>query len=396
MKKSLLVILALMMLGTFNANAQKLTSSKDKEEGFQFTTIKELPITGIRNQYRSSTCWAHSGIALMEAEALRIKGIKTDLSEMYVVSHSMMDRAEKYVRLHGNATFSPGGKCGDVLYCLKHYGFVTQDAMPGIRYGDTLPNHSELDAVAKAYVDAIAKGKFSHLSPVWKDGLQGIYDSYLGKCPETVNGMTPVEYAKSLGLDADNYITLTSFTHHPFYTAFGLEIEDNWRDLPYYNLPIDELIEVMNYAIDKGYTFQWSADVSETGFSRNGVAVVPDVKKAESLMGSDMAHWLGMSTSEKRSEMTSKPFPEMEITQEMRQEGFDNWETTDDHGLLIFGKAKDQNGKEYFMGKNSWGDAGAYHGIWYVSEAFARYKTMNIVLHKDALPKSIAKKLGVK
>jgi len=391
MKKQLILALALMM-GFLPVKAQ----DEKKEEGFQFITIKEIPITAVRDQHRSSTCWAHSGLALMEAEALRIKGVDVDLSEMYVVSHSMMDRAEKYVRLHGNASWAPGGKCGDVLYCLEHYGFVRQEDMPGNRYGGTLPNHTELDLVATGYVKALAKSDISKLSPVWKEGLQGIYDAYLGKYPEKVNGMTPLEYAKSLGLEADNYITLTSFTHHPFYEPFALEIEDNWRGCPYYNLPIDELMEVMQYAIDKGYTFQWSADVSEQGFTRDGIAVCPDAEKAVELSGSDMAHWLGMSAANRRNELTSKPMPEIEVTQEMRQEAFDNWETGDDHGLLIFGKAKDQNGKEYFMGKNSWGDSGKYHGIWYVSETFAKYKTMNIVLHKDALPKNIAKKLGVK
>lgn len=394
MKKALLfAALGLLSLSTFAQNAKP-------EEGFVFTTVKENPITSTKNQNRSSTCWSFSGLGFLESELLRTGKGEYDFSEMFVVHHTMVDRAERYVRLHGDNSFSPGGSFYDIIYCMKHYGLAPQDAMPGIMYGDSLPVHNELDAVAGAYVNAIAKGDFKKLSPVWKKGISSIYDTYLGAYPEkfTYKGKeyTPMTFAKSLGLNPDDYVSLTSYTHHPFYTQFAIEVQDNWRNGLSYNLPMDEFMAVMDNAVKKGYTFAWGSDVSEDGFTRDGVAVVPDADKAAELSGSDMARWTGLTASDKRKELTTKPAPEKEITQEMRQEAFDNWQTTDDHGMLIYGIAKDQSGKEYFMVKNSWGKAGKYKGLWYASKAFVAYKTMNILVHKDALPKEIAKKLGIK
>ncbi len=397
MKK--LMLCALAILCTIGVSAQKNKKGK-KEEGFVFTPVKEIAISAIKDQNRSSTCWSFSGIGLLEAELIRMGKGEVDFSEMFVVYHCMVERAELYVRMHGDATFSPGGSFYDVLSVMKRHGMVPQTAMPGIMYGEKLPVHNELDAVAKGYIDAIAKKNHNKLTPVWKQGLSAIYETYLGELPETfmVEGkeMTPKTYVESLELNADDYVSLTSFTHHPFYSQFVLEIPDNWRHSYSYNLPMEELMAVMKNAINTGYTFAWGADVSEVGFSRNGVAVMPDDAKAAEMSGSDMAKWTGMSPVDKREEYTRKPLPEMEITQEMRQEAFDNWETTDDHGMLIYGIAKDQNGKPYFMMKNSWGDEGKYKGLWYVSEAFVNYKTMNIMLHKDAIPSDIKAKLGIK
>ena len=347
--------IALAALGLCFTSVYAKGPKKDKaEEGFVFTTVKENPITSIKNQNRSSTCWSFSSIGFLESELLR----------------------------------------------YENYGMVPQDAMPGIAYGDSLPNHNELDAVAGAYVEAIGKGKQSKLSPVWKNGVSAIYDTYLGACPQefTYKGKTytPKTFANEvLGLNMKDYVSLTSFTHHPFYTQFNVEVQDNWRNALSYNLPIDELMAVMDNAVKNGYTFAWGADVSEQGFTRDGIAVYPDAEKGAELTGSDMARWLGLSQSDKRKELTSKPLPEITVTQEMRQQAFDNWETTDDHGMLIYGIAKDQNGKEYFMVKNSWGESGKYKGIWYASKAFAAYKTINILVHKDAIPADIAKKLGL-
>ncbi|WP_455664685.1 aminopeptidase C [Phocaeicola sp.] len=375
--------------------------SDKKEEGFVFTTVKEAPITSVKNQNRSSTCWAFSSLGFLESELLRQGKGEFDLSEMFVVHKTMEDRAVNYVRLHGSSSFAPGGSFYDIVYCYRNYGMVPQEAMPGIMYGDSLPVHNELDAVAGAYVNAIAKGRFSKLSPVWKNGLIGIYDAYLGQCPTefTYKGKsyTPRTFAdNALGLNMDDYVSLTSYTHHPFYTQFPIEIEDNWRLGNSYNLPLNEFMAVMENAVNNGYTFAWGSDVSEEGFTRDGIAVVPDAEKGAELAGSDMAHWLGMSAADKRKEMTNKPMPEKEITQEMRQEAYDNWQTTDDHGMLIYGLAKDQTGKEYFMVKNSWGTKSKYKGTWYASKAFVAYKTMNILVHKNAIPKEIAKKLGIK
>lgn len=394
-KKSLFI--AAIGLFSLSVAAQ---DEKKKEEGFTFTTVKELPITSVKNQNRSSTCWSFSGLALFEAELLRMNKGEYDLAEMYVVHHTMTDRAERQVRLHGTGSFSPGGSFYDVQYCLKHYGIVPQEAMPGIKYGDTLHVHNELDAVAAGYVNAIAKGSLSKLTPIWKDGLSAVYDTYLGACPEefTFQGKkyTPASFAASLGLNMDDYVSLTSYTHHPFYTTFSLEISDNWRNALSYNLPLDELMACIDNALTKGYTVAWASDVSEQGFSREGIAVVPDAERGAELSGSDMARWTGMTPADKRKELTSKPFPELDITQDMRQKAYDNWESTDDHGMLIYGIAKDQNGKEYYMVKNSWGVKNPYKGTWYASKAFVQYKTINVLVHKDALPKEVAKKLAIK
>ena len=393
MKKSIIsLILIVSYIGGF---AQKDTT------GFVFTTIKENKITSVKNQNRSSTCWAYSALGFLEAELLRLNKGDHDFSEMFVVYHTMLDRAVNYVRLHGDASFSPGGSFYDVLYCWRHYGIVPDKAMPaGVMYGDTLANHSDLDAAAKAYVDVIAKSTASKISPLWRRPLEAIYETYLGKLPQefTYKGKkyTPRSFADSFGLNMNDYVSLTSYSHHPFYEAFAIEIQDNWRGAKSYNLPIDELMQVMRNAVNTGYTIAWGSDVSEEGFTRNGIAVMPDVKKGAELTGSDMAHWLGLSKADRRAELTSRPLPEMTVTQQMRQEAYDNWETTDDHGMLIYGLAKDQNGKQYFMVKNSWGLSGKYKGFWYASEAFVAYKTMNIVVHKNAIPKEILKKLNLK
>ena len=398
MKKQLLFIAcACLSLGV---SAKKHVEKADT--GFVFTTVKENPITSIKNQNQSGTCWCFSTLSFFESELLRMGKGEHDLCEMFVVHKTMEDRAAQTVRTHGDVSFAQGGSFYDVIYCMQNYGIVPQEAMPepGTLYGDTLPNHNEVDLVATAFVDALATSKLKKLSPVWKQAFSGIYDAYLGKCPEkfTYKGKeyTPKTFAESLGLKAEDYVSLTSYTHHPFYSQFAIEIQDNWRNGLSYNLPLDEFMAVMDNAVKQGYTFAWGSDVSEQGFTRDGVAVMPDAAKGAELTGSDMARWTGLTAADKRKELTSKPLPEMEITQEMRQTAFDNWETTDDHGMVIYGIAKDQNGKEYFMVKNSWGTSGKYKGIWYASKAFVAYKTMNILVHKDALPKEIAKKLGIK
>ncbi len=328
-------LIALAALGLCFSSVYAKGPKKDKnDEGFVFTTVKENPITSIKNQNRSSTCWSFSSLGYLESELLRLGKGEFDLSEMFVVHKTMEDRATNYVRYHGDASFSPGGSFYDIVYCYENYGMVPQEAMPGIMYGDSLPVHNELDAVAEAYVKAIGKGNFSKLTPVWKKGLSSIYDTYLGECPKefTYKGKTytPRSFADEvLGLNMDDYVSLTSYTHHPFYQKFNIEIQDNWRNALSYNLPIDELMAVMDNAVKNGYTFAWGSDVSEQGFTRDGIAVCPDAAKGAELTGSDMARWTGMSQADKRKELTSKPMPEITVTQEMRQEAFDNWETTD-------------------------------------------------------------------
>lgn len=392
--------LAAMMLAN-GATAQE-KEEKKADEGFVFTTVKEIPITSIKNQNKSGTCWAYSSLGFFEAELLRMGKGEHDLCEMYLAHKTYEDRATASVRLHGDISFTEGGSFNDAVYCMRHYGMIPETAMPqpGTPYGDTLANFTEMWPVVNGIVDGINKGKQKKLTPAWHKGVVAVLDTYLGAVPETftVNGKTytPKSYQENLGLNMDDYVSLTSFTHHPFYEQFIIEVQDNWRWGQSYNLPIDEFMAVMENAVDKGYTFAWGADVSETGFTRDGIAVCPDVEHGADITGSDMAKWTGLNIMEKRKELTKRPLPEITVTQETRQEAYDNWETTDDHGMLIYGLAKDQNGKEYFMVKNSWGKAGKYDGVWYASKTFVKYKTLNILVHKDAIPKDIRKKLGIK
>jgi aminopeptidase C len=238
------------------------------------------------------------------------------------------------------------------------------------------------------------------LSTAWYNGFTGIANTYLGECPETFTyenkQYSPQSFAKHLGINPDDYISITSFTHHPFYTTFPIEIPDNWRWSNSYNVPLNELLQIIDHSIEKGYTVAWASDVSERGFNRKGIAVVPDADAKEG-PGSDQAHWLGLTSAEREKLISdlSSPVPEKIISQEMRQEGFDNYETTDDHGMLIYGIAQDQNGTKYYLVKNSWGTENTYKGTWYVSVPFVSYKTINIVVHKDVLTKDLKKKLGL-
>ena len=374
---------------------------KAADEGFVFTTVKENPITSIKNQNKSGTCWAYSSLGYFEAELLRLGKGEYNLCEMFLAHKTYEDRAKAAVRMHGDISFTEGGSFYDAVYCMKNYGMMPEEAMPlpGTLYGDSLANFNEMWPVAAGVVSAITDGKLTKLSPAWFSGLNAVLDAYLGQVPGefTFKGKkyTPKSFQESLGLKMDDYVSLTSFTHHPFYTQFVIEVQDNWRWGLSYNIPIDELMKVMDNAIDNGYTFCWGADVSEKGFTRDGIAVCPDADNGADITGSDMARWTGLSPAEKRKELTSRPLPEINVTQESRQEAYDNWETTDDHGMLIYGVAKDQNGKEYYMVKNSWGLSGKYKGIWYASKTFAKYKTMNILVHKDAIPKDIRKQLGI-
>lgn len=370
-------------------------------DGYQFTTVKEVKISPVKNQNRTGTCWCFSGLGFLESELLRMGKGEYDLSEMFIVNHSYKDKADKYVRLHGYLNFAQGGSFGDVLYAAKHYGLVPESVMNGLNYGETMHVHGEMESAAANYLEAIIKNPNRKLSTAWKKGFDGIIDAYLGELPEkfTYNGKeyTPKSFAEELGLNIDDYVSLTSFTHHPFYSAFPIEVQDNWRWDLSYNLPLNELMQVFDNAINNGYSIAWASDVSEKGFSRNGVAVAADIESMER-SGSDQDRWLGLSQTQKDQEikkMLEKPCQEIKVTQELRQEEYDNYKTTDDHGMLIYGIAKDQTGKKFYMVKNSWGTDNKYKGTWYASETFVAFKTMNIVVHKNAIPKEIRAKLGI-
>lgn len=385
------------------ANAKGKKQPKVDPNKPVFTIVKENPITSVKDQNRSGTCWAYSTLSYFESEILKNTGKTYDLCESFVANKDYMDRAVQVVRYHGDMQFAQGGSAYDVYYVLKNYGICPENAMPfpGSLYGDSLNNFNEFFSLLEPYVEGIATNKASKISNQWKVGFQGILDAYLGKCPEnfTYEGKnyTPKSFASSLGLNMDDYVTITSYTHHPFYSQFVVEVQDNWRNPASYNLPMDEMMQIIDNAVMNGYTVAWGGDVSEPGFTRDGLAYMIDAKKMQSLQGSDMARWLGLSAAKRRNLIDSLGcnVPEVQPTQEMRQERFDNWELTDDHGMLIYGIAKDQNGKEYYMVKNSWGEAGKYKGTWYMTKTFIAANTMDYMVNKNAIPANIRKKMGI-
>lgn len=401
MKKAYALLLVSLILAAFNAGfAQE--NEKKPDSGYVFSVIKQLPATSVKNQNRSSTCWGYSAISFLESELLR-KGKDTfNLSEMYCVRNAYSDKALMYVRFNGKHNFGPGGAAHDVTSVLKKYGMVPEEVYTGNTIGEPNPVHGELDAVLLADLDAVLKNPNRKLTPVWHQGFNGLLDAYLGKTPDKfiykAKEYNPKSFSDMLGLNPDDYVELSSYSHHPFYSKFIIEIPDNWEMSEVYNLPVDELIEVIDNSINEGYTVVWGADISEKGFSwKNGVAVVPD-KNATEITGMESAKWTKMSDSEKDKLLFKfdKPNPEKKITQEMRQVEFDNYQTTDDHGMHLTGMARDQNGTKYYLIKNSWGTEGSpYKGYFYASEPYARLKTMAIMVHKNAIPKEIRKKLGM-
>lgn len=378
--------------------------SNDSVEGFRFTDVKVNPTTPVKNQNKSGTCWSFAGTAQLENEILKNGGPEVDLSEMFVVRQVYLDKADKYVRLGGNGNFGPGGAITDVPYVYAVYGALPEEAYPGNEYGEEGHVHGELDAVLTAYLNAVNKHPNRRLSTAWRKGLEGILDAYLGPVPETFNvggkTYTPQSYAKELGLSPDDYVAFTSFTHHPFYTSFPLEVADNWLWADYNNVPMEDLRAIVDNAIDKGYTVVWAADVSEPGFKWNkGVALMPVEKDGKDLEGTELSRWVKLTPAERQREKYNfnGPCEEQIITQEMRQTMFDRMETTDDHGMVIVGKAKDQTGKPYYKVKNSWGDDGhIYNGYFYVSEPYFLAKTLSILVNKKALTSDQAKKSNVK
>ena len=401
MKK--IIALAMLAVVATGANAKGKKQPKVDPNKPVFTIVKENPITSVKDQNRSGTCWAYSTLSYFESEILKSTGKTYDLCESFVANKDYMDRAIQVVRYHGDMQFAQGGSAYDVYYVLKNYGICPEDAMPfpGSLYGDSLNNFNEFFSLLEPYVEGIATNKASKISGQWKVGFQGILDAYLGKCPEnfTYEGKnyTPKSFASSLGLNMDDYVTITSYTHHPFYSQFVVEVQDNWRNPASYNLPMDEMMQIIDNAVMNGYTVAWGGDVSEPGFTRDGLAYMIDAKKMQSLQGSDMARWLGLSAAKRRNLIDSLGcnVPEVQPTQEMRQERFDNWELTDDHGMLIYGIAKDQNGKEYYMVKNSWGETGKYKGTWYMTKTFIAANTMDYMVNKNAIPANIRKKMGI-
>lgn len=387
----------------FSTGVLVAEENKKRKTGYEFTDVKIIIETPVKDQNRSGTCWSFSGLGFLEAEMARLGKPETDLSEMFIVWHTYDEKAVKYVRLHGKLNFSAGGAFHDVTNMIKKYGIVPEEVYTGLNYGEEKHVHGEMDRLLKEQVDAVILNRNKKLSTVWHDAIRGTLNSYLGEIPETFEyegkEYTPKSFATDyVGLNMDDYVQVSSYTHHPFYSKFIIEVPDNWMWGEVYNVTLDELEEIVDFSIENDFTVAWAADVSEKGFntSKKGVAVVPDVNKEE-MSDAEIARWEDMSDKEKEESLyrLEKPGKEKKITQEMRQIGFDNYQTTDDHGMLIVGTAKDQNGTPYYRVKNSWGEYNDLKGYFYASKPYVRYKTMSIMVHKDGIPKPIRQKLNL-
>ena len=400
MKKLILTLAACTAASAALAQTESADSVK---KGFEFTDVKVIPTTSVKDQNKSGTCWSFSGTSFLEDEVRRLGGDSLDLSEMYTVRYCYDDKADRYIRLYGECNFSQGGGLLDVGYVLKKYGMVPEDAYPGLNYGEEKHDHYEMATVMESMLKAVVKKPSKKISTAWRRALNGVLDAYMGEVPTefTYKGKkyTPKSFAESLPVNPDDYVALTSFTHHPFYETFMLEVPDNWLYGQYMNVPLDELKAIADYAVENGFPINWAADVSEGGFKWNKVvALMPKGKTQGDMNGTELARWVKLSDRERANDKYNfdGPVEEEVITQESRQKGFDSQETTDDHGMEIVGYATDQNGKRYYKVKNSWDTNQVYDGFLYVSEPYFLAKTVSMLVHKDAIPKHIAKKIGLK
>lgn len=399
------LISAAALLLAFGASAQTEPTdsvASDSIKGFVFTDVIKLPTTSVKDQNKSGTCWCFSGTSAIEEEVLRQGGDSLDLSEMFTVRQCYLDKAKRYVRLGGVGNFSQGGSIVDVAYVMDRYGAIPESVYSGLNYGETAHDHSEVEKALTSYIKSIAGSK--KLSPSWIKGFEGILDAYFGPVPETfeVNGKTytPKSYAESLGVKFEDFVPFTSFTHQPMYSTFPLEVCDNWLWEDYYNVPLDDFKRIVDEALKAGYTINWAADVSEKGFKwKEGYAVLPEKKTEADMQGTELSRWVKLSDADKEKEAYEFSSPadlkEVKVTAEVRQQMFDNHETTDDHGMVIVGTATDQLGNKYYKVKNSWNTNQVYDGFFYVSEPYFLAKTMSFSVNKNAVPKDIRKKLNL-
>ena len=371
-------------------------------EGYRFTMVSDTLETPVPNQQRAGTCWSYASGGMVEAEMLRMGKPPVDLSEMYVVRMSYEEKARRYVRMHGSCNFGGGGALNDSFDVLSKYGAMPESAYKGLNYGTDVHTHGELDEVLKTYLDGVIKNKNKKLSTAWFRGFQGLLDAYLGPVPASFEfkgrNYTPRTFADEVvGVNPNDYVFFSSFTHHPFYKQFVLEVPDNWTWTSFWNVPLEEMTDMIEASVKMGYSVCWASDVSERGFaSKKGVAVVPQTDIAE-MAGTERLKWEKMDPAElsRMAYSFDSPMPEKVITQELRQLAFDNYETTDDHAMVITGLAKDQNGTPYFHVKNSWGKYNQYEGHFFASRAFVQYKTLSWGVHKDAVPEALREKLGI-
>jgi bleomycin hydrolase len=393
MKHLLLSALAICSLSISQAQTQALYQgplTNMKGSDYKFTVVKSVDATAVQNQNQTGTCWSFSSLSFFESELIRMgKGKEFNLSEMYIARKAYPLKADNYIRMHGRANMAEGGGFSDVVHVIRKYGMVPEEVYTGKKNPKDQHNHSVLEATLKGIVSAAADDKNSKIDfENTHNAVESTCDAFLGKVPEkfTYKGKeyTPKSYADATGINPDDYVFLTSFTHHPFYSKFTLEVPDNWNWDQMYNLPLNEFQEVMQNAINTGFSFAWAADVSEKGFRfKEGLAIVPENPISE-------------MNDEAKQDLLKKPHAQFKVTQENRQLAFDNYETQDDHGMHIVGLVKDQNNTPYYIVKNSWGkDRNECDGYFYASESYVLYKTTSIMLHKKAIPAAIAKKLNI-
>jgi len=397
-----LSVIALSLTLCVQGQAFAKKKGKSTGGGFSFSTISNVPTTEVRNQESTGTCWAFATTSFIETELVRLGAGNIDLSEMFTVRHAYSQKALRYFRLHGKGNYSEGGQAHDVLNVVKEFGFVPESAYSGNQYQSDYHIHKEMVKSTKAMLDEIVKNPNRKITPVWNQSVNGVLNTYMGAAPEKFesNGkvISPIEYMNNTGFNPNDYIELTSFTHHPYYKEMNLEIPDNWSDDMYYNLPIDELMSVMDNALTNGFSVCWDGDVSEKGFShRNGVAILP-VANTKDMSNSDIEKWEAMSAKEKKASLYKfdKPGEEQDVDQALRQKTFDSFETTDDHLMHLTGIVKDQNGTRYYKTKNSWAkNSNKMGGYLNMSESYVRLKTVAIMVHKDAIPAEIKAKMGL-
>ncbi len=396
--KSLSICISILSILLSNSS---FSQEKTDDNSYKFKTVKELEYTPVKDQYRTGTCWSFATVSFLESELIRLGKGTYDLSEMFFVNHAYSEKANSYVRFHGASNFGPGGQAHDVINIMREHGIATQLEYPGLYPGENKHEHGELDAVLEGFLKAVVSNKGGKVSTVWPDAFKSIVDSYIGAAPikqDSKKKAGQSDLSLTLGLNPDDYIEFTSYNHHPYYKAFSLEIPDNWSADSYYNLPIDELLEIIYYSLQNGYTVCWDGDVSDRGFSHaNGLAIIPELQPL-STEGTEMAKWEKMTDKERNEQAYN--FKELRkekvITQEMRQDAFNNYQATDDHLMHMVGIVQDQTGKNYIKVKNSWSDkSNAFGGLLNMSESYIRLNTVAIMVHKDAIPKAILTKIGL-
>jgi bleomycin hydrolase len=369
-------------------NSLAINASEKSAASFKFTDLINIENTSVKSQGSSGTCWSYSANSFLESEMIRMGKKPVELSQIFSARNAYVEKGRNYVRMHGAVTLGDGGAFHDVLNMYKKYGAVPQSIYTGLNYGTDKNKFAEMAALIEGFLQAVVKNPNGELTPTWEKAYTAMIDAYLGQTPKNFdyNGKkyTPETFAKEVvGINADDYVEISSLQEYPYYSKFVLMVPDNWAYDQVYNVPMNELTAITDHALKNGYTVAWAGDVSEKGFSwKNGVAFIPEKKEAE-------------MTPEEKNNLFNGPKKEAVITEEMRQKAFDNYTTTDDHGMHIVGISKDQTGKEYYIVKNSWGTTNDYKGYLYMSKEFVKYKTTALMIHKKAIPAAIASKLKV-